>query len=58
MTALPVIVGDIAAGSSQTVRLTLGVPATVTRFRLGENGSIQITRYQSATFSLLQAVFP
>ena len=58
MTTLPVVVGDMAAGSSQTVRLTLGVPATVTRFRLGEKGNLQNSLGQVATFSLLQAVFP
>jgi len=58
MTSLPIAVGDIAAGSSKTVRVTLGVPATVTRFRLGENGTLQNSQHQVATFSLLQAVFP
>ncbi len=58
MTSLPIAVGDIPAGSSKTVRVTLGVPATVTRFRLGENGTLQNSQHQVATFSLLQAVFP
>ena len=58
MTSLPLAVGDIAAGSSKTVRVTLGVPATVTRFRLGENGTLRNSQHQVATFSLLQAVFP
>jgi len=58
MTPLPITIGDLAARSSRTVRLTLGVPATVTRFRLGENGSFQNSLGQVATFSLLQAVFP
>ncbi|HLK20429.1 MAG TPA: hypothetical protein VKT81_15845, partial [Bryobacteraceae bacterium] len=58
MTTLPIAVGDIAAGSSTTIRVTLGVPATVTRFRLGESGTLQNSQHQVATFSLLQAVFP
>lgn len=58
MTTLPLAVGDIAAGTSHTVRVTLGVPSTVTRFRLAENGNFQNSQHQVATFSLLQAVLP
>ncbi|HEV3198205.1 MAG TPA: choice-of-anchor Q domain-containing protein [Bryobacteraceae bacterium] len=58
MTSLPINVGSLAAGASTTVRLTLGVPATVTRLRIGENGTFQNGANQTASFSLLQAVFP
>lgn len=58
MTALPIVVGDIAAESSKTVQVTLGVPTTATRFRLGENGTLQNSQHQMASFSLLQAIFP
>jgi hypothetical protein len=56
--ALPVSLGDLAPGTSTTVRIYLNVPATVTRFSITENG--QYLRVNGATFnfSTSQAVFP
>lgn len=53
---LPLQVGSIDAGSSQTVRLYLNVPANVLRFAITENGTMQDLAGGTLSFSFGQAV--
>jgi hypothetical protein len=56
--AVPIAIGDLAAGASSTVRVFLNVPSTVTRFSITENGQVQDTAGNNFTFSIGQATFP
>jgi hypothetical protein len=56
--ALPIAIGDLAAGASSTVRIFLNVPSTVTRFSITENGQVQDTAGNNFSFSIGQATFP
>jgi hypothetical protein len=56
--ALPIVIGDLAAGASSTVRVFLNVPSTVTRFSITENGQVEDTAGNNFTFSIGQATFP
>ena len=57
-TALPMVVGDIAAGQSITVPLTLNVPAGVTRFSVTENGAYADAGAANSRFSMAQPIAP
>jgi len=56
VSATPIEVGSLAAGASQTVRVLLNVPPTVTRFSIAESGFVTNDIGGSLTFSLSQAV--
>jgi len=56
--ALPLAVGSIDAGASETVRLYLNLPPTVTRFSITETGSLQDVAGASFSYSQAQAVIP
>lgn len=56
--ALPLVFPDLAPGASSTVRLYLNVPATVRRFSLGEQGSLQDSFGRALKFSTIQQVLP
>ena len=56
--ALPLAVGDIAAGASATVRLQVAVPAGVRRFALTETGQLTDGYGRVSAFSINQAVTP
>lgn len=53
---LPVTVGDLGAGVSQTVRILLNVPAGVSRFSIAESGTLTSDVGAALTFSISQAV--
>jgi predicted extracellular nuclease len=52
--ALPMGLGDLAAGQSVTVRLHLTVPPTVTRFAITEGGSLEDAGGARLRFSIAQ----
>jgi hypothetical protein len=56
--ALPLAVGDVAAGTSTTVRLQVAVPAGVRRFALTETGQLTDGFGRVSAFSINQAVTP
>jgi hypothetical protein len=56
--ALPIGLGDIAAGGSSVVVLTLNVPASVTRFSVTESGSLVDAAGAASRFSIAQAIVP
>jgi hypothetical protein len=53
---LPIAVGDLGAGVSQTVRILLNVPAGVARFSIAESGTLTSDVGAALTFSISQAV--
>jgi hypothetical protein len=55
-TTLPVAVGDLGAGVTQTVRILLNLPAGVSRFSVTENGTLTNDVGAAMTFSIAQAV--
>lgn len=55
---LPVMIGNLDVGASTTLRLTLNVPATVTRFSITEGGTLKDVGGTSFSFSLAQSVIP
>jgi hypothetical protein len=52
---LPISVGDLSAGSSTNLTLTLTVPAGVTRFSLSESGTVVDGTGKTLGFSMSQA---
>ena len=56
--ALPVTVGNLAAGASTTVRLRIAVPAGVKRFSIAETGQLTDGFGRVSAFSINQAVTP
>jgi predicted extracellular nuclease len=57
-TPLPIAVGDVAAGQSTLVTVTLNVPTTVTRFSLTANGGFADASATAYRFSTAMAVTP
>src|SRR5579871_4791899 len=55
--ALPLAVGGLTAGASAIVRLYFDAPATVQRFSVAENGTVQDVGGANLSFSFSQAVF-
>jgi len=55
---VPSAVGDLDAGGSTTVRFYLDRPATVTRFSITENGTLQDVAGTGFSFSIAQSVIP
>jgi hypothetical protein len=56
--ALPVTVGNLDVGAATTLRLTLNVPATVTRFSITESGTLKDVGGTSFSYSIAQSVIP
>src|SRR6266850_3225450 len=56
--ALPILVGNLLAGASTTIRLYFNVPSTVTRFSVTENGTVQDPAGTTLSFSIAQSVIP
>ena len=50
--------GSLDVGATSVVRLYLNVPATVTRFSITENGTLQDVAGTSFSYSLAQSVIP
>ena len=55
---LPLVIPNVDVGAFVTVRLTVNVPASVTRFSVAESGSVQDTSSGNFGFSQAQAVIP
>jgi uncharacterized repeat protein (TIGR01451 family) len=55
---LPLALGALSVGASQTVSLMFTVPASVTRFSLSESGSVADTIGDIYSLTLAQAVVP
>jgi uncharacterized repeat protein (TIGR01451 family) len=56
--ALPITIGSLGAGQSNTIMLTITVPSTVVKLSLTEQGSVQDPAGNSYGFALAQVVFP
>ena len=56
--ALPVVIGNLAAGSSTTFTFTLNMPSTVTKFSMSESGTVQDTGGNTYNYYLEQVLFP
>ena len=56
--ALPLTIGSLDAGTSTTIRLYLNVPATVTKFSITENGTVQDVVGTTFNYSTGQGVIP
>ncbi len=56
--ALPLTVGSLDAGTNATVRIYIGLPATVTRLSVTETGTLQDVTGASFSYSMAQAVVP
>ena len=56
VTAVPIVIGDLAAGSTATARVFLNVPASVTRFSVVESGTVRNATGTIVSFSLSQSV--
>jgi len=54
--ALPITLGDLAAGASRTIRVFLVVPPPVDRFSVTESGQLQDTTGTTLPFSTSQVV--
>ncbi|HLQ78484.1 MAG TPA: hypothetical protein VK210_14080, partial [Terriglobia bacterium] len=57
-TTLPILLGDMPSGSTSTVQIFVSLPATVTRFSLTENGTLQNSAGSNLSFSYAQSVIP
>ena len=57
-TALPIAVGDIAAGQSKTATMTVNVPTSVLRFSMTENGRYTDDAGTMFSLSMAQAIAP
>ena len=55
---LPFIVGKVIVDNTITIPVTLNVPATVTKFSMTENGTMQDPKQRTYNFSLKQNVVP
>ena len=55
---LPFSVGNLAAGASTTVPLSLTIPSTITKFSITEAGTVQDVSGNTFSFSLVQVVLP
>ncbi|MES1258609.1 MAG: hypothetical protein ABUS51_09265 [Acidobacteriota bacterium] len=55
---LPIRLGALAPGGTTTLRITLNVPPTVTRFSLTESGSVASLAGTPYGFSLAQSIIP
>lgn len=56
--ALPISVGNIAAGASTTVSLVLSVPSKVTGLAIAEAGTVEDSQAKSYGYTLGEEVFP
>jgi len=56
--ALPITVGDLAAGASVDIPLVVDVPASVKKLSLTESGKLVTTGAPSAAFSSAQVFYP
>lgn len=56
--ALPIPVGALGVGASQTITLTLNVPSSVTRFSLVESGTLIDIHGTSFNYSIAEAIIP
>jgi hypothetical protein len=55
---LPILVGNLAEGGSQTVPLVLDVPASVEKFRMTVNGTAQDAIGRSLSLQITQSLAP
>ena len=52
----PVVIGDLAAGATRTIRVVLDVPATVKQFLLVEAGAYWTSAGTPAAFAEMQTL--
>ncbi len=56
LTHLPLLVGDLSAGSSATVQIFVTFPATVSRFSMTENSTLQNAAGTTSSSSISQSI--